>query len=269
MDENQLQEDVALDEDVEYVEETWIGEPPAAPAAALPVGQAPPDADREPPPPVPLFRSGLPRSLAYSSCTTLSEFLAAHAGDPFLLPLERRLSEVRLPPDDQSYFVAYPDLLYFVAVVGAHLPDTPAVLPLWMRIAAACPRAELRVVGDDDSAALERLLGSDTVDLDATELPVLFVFDEEWQLQAQWGPRPQAAEPSIDEWLAHHPQYETLVAAEAEGTIGPDGAQELLDLHYQLVLQMRIWYNSGLDAEGSAELRALLASLQGEADPAA
>ena len=58
-----------------------------------------------------------------------------------------------------------------------------------------------------------------------------------------------------------------LVEAEAAGTLTPDDGMALADLHNRLMLQMRIWYNSGLDAEGSAELRALLAALHDDAEP--
>jgi hypothetical protein len=240
---------------------------PAAVPASIPDAEAESEPARPARPPEPLISTPLPRALAFTVCPTLREFLAQHADDPELVPLERRLHEVRIPPDDQSFFATYPDTLHLVAVVNPHLPDTPAVLPLWVRMAAACPRAELRVVGDDSPVLLHRLLDDEVaLDLETLELPALLIFDDEWHLQAHWGPRPHAAEPSIDEWLAHHPDYERLVQAEAQGMISPNEIATLADLHMLLMLQMRIWYNSGLDMEGSAELHALLASLHDDTE---
>ena len=99
---------------------------------------------------------------------------------------------MRIPPDDQGFYASYPDTLHMAAVVNIHLPDTPAVLPLWVRLATACPRADLRVLNDDNLAPLQRLIGDEAaLDLETLELPALLIFDDEWQLQAHWGPRPR------------------------------------------------------------------------------
>ncbi len=235
------------------------------PSAALEQA-APPAHAAARPAPLPARPFHFPRLLACSACPTLHEYLARHDAAHGMALVQRRLGEVRLPPADQEFFAHYPETLHLVAVVSPHLPDTPAVLPLWARIAAACPRVDLRVLDEADGVLLDRILADEPHDLreavlEAMDQPLLLLFDAEWQLRAQWGPRPHAAEPSIDEWLAHHPRYETLSAADAEGTLTPEQADELAALADDLVLQMRLWYNSGLDAEGSAELRALFASL--------
>ena len=233
------------------------------PPATLPP-ELPPDA-----PPV-HARVALPMpdlgALAYTLCPTPAEFLRT-CEEPGASVLRRRIGEARIPAAVQVALVEYPDTINFLAVVGVGLPDTPVLLPLWMRIANAMPRAELRVVDERALPMLERLLGDDDdVELDSMELPMLLLFDEEWHYQGRWGPRPAAAEALLDGWLAQHPEYEALLDMEAvedaaEGAADADlGAWAALT--EALTLQMRIWYNSGLDADAAAEMHALLASLQ-------
>jgi len=222
-----------------------------------------------------------PLTLSYTWCPTVAEYLAMQVipGDVF----HCRLGEARLSTALQNVLVEFPDTLNLLAVLADGLPDLPGVLPLWIRLAEACPRAELRMAGEAQLPLLERLLGDDpTLSLDTLELPQLLVFDDEWHLIAHWGPRPQAAEPFLDDWLTQHPEYELLseaAAAELSGDpiepLNPDvlraakgkSVQDAFTaLNQQLMLQMRLWYNSGLDTECSAELHALFAALREESD---
>ncbi len=210
-------------------------------------------------------------ALAYILCPTADEYIA-QCEEPAAAVLRQRLREARIPADVQEAMVHYPDMVNFVALVGGGVPDTPSLLPLWIRIARAMPRADLRVVDEHSSPLLERLLGDDDdVNLDTIELPMFLVFDEEWHYQGRWGPRPAAAEALLDEWLAQHPEYEALAElADADGNGAPDFDEAEIGstpndwaaLHQLLILQMRIWYNSGLDADAATEILALLASLQ-------
>lgn len=205
--------------------------------------------------------ANLPRSVAFSRCPTIPEALARmEPADPLLL---RRMTETRLTATLQERCTDFPDPLLMLAVIGADLPDTIGVLPLWVALARACPRGELRVVGEEEYPLLERLLGGGETAFDpyALEMPVLLFLDEELQLQAQWGPRPQAAEAFVEEWLAQHPDFERLAEEESE-----EGIAAFAALNRNLGEQMRIWYNSGLDKAACDELEALLASLQSDAD---
>lgn len=202
----------------------------------------------------------LPRSVAYARCPSLYEVLQSEGKEyPLLLA---RMQEGRISPELQVRCSEFSDPLLMLAVVGLDVPDTVGVLPLWNQMAHSCPRAELRIVGDREMPLLERILnGESPLDLDALEVPLLLLLDEEFQVQAQWGPRPQAAEQYIEEWIARHPDFERL--AEDESV---EAGQAFAALGTDLTLHMRIWYNSGLDAECSAELDRLLANLQGDGD---
>lgn len=178
--------------------------------------------------------------------------------------LQRRYREVRLPADEQAFFAAYPDTLHFVAIVVEDTPDTVAVLPVLARIADASPRLDLHIVPDNDGpqrvdcqAVLDQL-GME-VAIDDLDLPLLLIFDEEWQLQEQWGPHPEAAAPYIDGWLERHPEYEALADDDT-----PEGQEKAAALLYPLVHELRIGYNSGVAAACAAEIRALLSRLQVE-----
>lgn len=199
------------------------------------------------------------RALAFSSSLTVEEYLAARPAMKRLFCARR--DEVRLPPAAQLFFCDYPDVLHFIALVNDALPETSVGVPVWARIAAACPRADLRLLADDDPAALEALINDPDAwaDLDGVELPQLLVFDEEWQLQARWGPRSPAADAALDEWMGRHPDFEPP----ADGA--PPGEQQAFAAMTQaLALEMRVWYNSGLDRECVEGIQALLASLQGD-----
>lgn len=236
--------------------EATPGAPPEATPDAIP--GAPP-ADFSPAP----FATNVPRAVHFTASPTWREYLAcANSGSDIV---RLRMGEVRLPAEDQACFNEYVEPLNLVAIVAAGMPETAAMLPVWVRIAEACPRADLRVIGDGDLRRLDLLLGDETqIDLETAELPTLLILDDEYLLQAQWGPRPQAAEALLDEWITQHPDLETLADSDE-----PRAQQTVAALLRDLTLQMRIWYNSGLDAQASAELRALLASLREEpAEPA-
>lgn len=207
-----------------------------------------------------VVHANLPRSVAFSRCPTVQEALARmEPADPLLL---RRMQEARLTPSLQERCTDFPDPLQMLAVIGADVPDTIGVFPLWAAMALAAPRGELRVVGEEEYFLLERLINGDgSFDAYALETPLLLILDEELQLQTQWGPRPHAAEPYVEEWLAHHPDFERLAEDESE-----EGAAAFATLNRNLGEQMRIWYNSGLDKAACEELEALLVSLQGEGD---
>ena len=198
------------------------------------------------------------RSLAFATSLSVAEYLAAR---PHLQRLFRaRRSEVRVSPEAQLFFIEYADTLHFVALVSDSLPETVVVVPVWARIADVCPRCDLRVLVDDgDPAALAAMLNDPDAlaDLDDAELPQLLVFDDEWQLQARWGPRPPAADALLDEWLALHPEFETL----GDGAT-TEAQRSLAELNQALTHEMRIWYNSGLDRECVQGVQALLAALQ-------
>lgn len=202
------------------------------------------------------------RSLAFTACLTVEEYLAPR---PDLRDLfGARRDEVRVPPAAQLFFAEYPDTLHFVALVNDVLSETVIVAPIWTRIADACPRADLRVLVDDgDPATLENMVNDPDAlaEFDGIELPQLLIFDDEWQLQARWGPRPPAAEAYLDEWLTRHPEFETL------GDVAtPEAQQSYADLNRALTYEMRIWYNSGLDRESVEGVRATLAALQDESE---
>lgn len=177
--------------------------------------------------------------------------------------LERRYAAVRISPTIQSYLSTYPLWLSWVLLVNNETPDTWMVLPIIQRLAELCPRIDLRILTDDaDMAALNDLVDDEInleEDLNEIEMPHLFVFDEEWNQQAQWGPRPQAAEERLDQWLTAHPDYEPLLADD-----DIDDPERLEALIIALTDQMRIWYNDDLTAACAAEISAILEDLQSE-----
>ena len=94
--------------------------------------------------------------------------------------------------------------------------------------------------------------------LEEWDLPQFLVFDEDWELVAQWGPRPDAAEAKLDAWLRKHPEYEALGEEET-----PAAQQQYATWAQELVYEMRTWYNSGLTKACLDEWRDLLVSLLG------
>lgn len=196
---------------------------------------------------------------AFTSGLTFREYLAHLPPDQRHF-LGRRYEMVRLDPDTQSFLTTYPLWLYLVLLVSEDAPDTMMVLPIVQRMAESSPRIDLRIVSDEaDLLALNELL-EDEIDLEEDlaeiELPMLFFFDEEWNQQAQWGARPEAAEERLDAWLTAHPDYEMLLSEETN-----EASDRLETLTSALTNQMRLWYNDDLTMACIREIRMVLEDL--------
>jgi hypothetical protein len=200
------------------------------------------------------------KAIPFTTSLTFEEFLEQ---SPHLaLRLRKRLGEIRIGRDDQTYFTIYPELLNCLILLSEEGPETLVVTPVLVRTLSSCPRCLLHIVRDtDDLAPLTRLLEEQGLAgaLNEADPPMLFVFDEEWNYRGQWGPHPQDAERYLDEWFVRYPEYETL--ADRDEGADPAGYAELLE---QLTHEMRVWYNSGLNQACVRELRMLLASLLAE-----
>lgn len=199
---------------------------------------------------------------AFTSGQTLRDYLARFSPDQ-RLALARRYEAVRVPVDVQSTLATYPIWLYWVLLVSDDTPDTLMVLPIVQRLAELSPRIDLRILSDEaDLSALNALLEDETdleEDLAEIDLPRLFIFDEEWNQQAQWGPRPEAAEDRLDEWLAAHPDYEQLLAE--DDTEDPERLEQLIA---DLTAQMRLWYNDDLTNACISEIMAMVNDLNND-----
>jgi hypothetical protein len=195
---------------------------------------------------------------AFTTGLTVTEFLALTSSLAKLV--HQRCNELRIPTPIQDYFVNYPDQLNFALLVSEEAPETPIILPLWMRIAQLSSRFTLRIFRDTDNLNLLNQI-IEEVDLNEEvgelELPICFLFDEEWNQQSQWGPHAQAAEPFLDQWFEQHSEYEALAEDET-----PEAQRKYLALINDLIYQMRVWYNSDLDRATMQELRDLFARLR-------
>ncbi len=188
------------------------------------------------------------------------------------LPLETRhfmrcrAAWTRLSPEDQAFFATYPLEIRMVILVSDEMPDSMLVTPVIHRIAQSGPRLSLSIVCDDmDLVPLNEMLEEMDLatDLEEVDLPLLFLFDEEWHQVGTWGPRPRAAEERLEAWMAANPSYARLLAQEGEADTA-----ELHRLMAELIAQMSLWYNDDLTQATVDEIRELLAALvgNGEAD---
>jgi hypothetical protein len=204
------------------------------------------------------------KTFTVTSALSFHEYLATLSVEQRQL-MQTRLSEVRLPVDSQEFLLAYPDTLNLLVLVSDETPETLIVLPILERMVAAAPRLVLRVVRDtDDLSLLETAVEELELDEESElDLPILFIFDEEWCWQTQWGPQPEAAEAYLEEWLEANPTYERL--AESDNLEDQDTYWQLTD---QLLYEMRMWYNSTLDQACIREVCTLLQTLvtEDEAD---
>lgn len=196
------------------------------------------------------------KAFAFTSTMTVREYIDSRPNHRQLM--QTRTTEVRLPTTVQEFLITYPDILNFLLIVSDDAPETAIVLPIIQRIVAASARFVLHIVRDtDDLSLLETLIDDlDISDESDTDLPLLLIFDEEWNWREQWGPRPEAAETSFDNWLEAHPEFEQL----ADGETAEAQAAYLL-LTAELLQEMRVWYNSGLDNECINEIVSLLETL--------
>ena len=265
LDEDQPDEDEQLDEDeLDRDFESIFAAAAAAVTATAAVAVV--EAEAVVGSPLPVRPAAPPRPilvrdkmLTYLSLPVFSEF--ANLGSAYGELLEMRYAEVRLPADLQELVTRFPDIIHIVAVVTEGDPDTAAVLPILARLVDASVRLDMRIVEDEDEDSLRPLvLLLPELDiaaaLDEWDLPQVFLFDEEWEVQAQWGPRPVAADASVEAWLAAHPDYETL-----EGEESPAAVAAHAELTHSLLYEMRVWYNSGLTRDCLDEWRDLLTGL--------
>lgn len=195
--------------------------------------------------------------IAFERCLTFAEYCAAQ-GDRGRL-LEMRYAESRLAPTFQQAMTIYGEWLNVVTVVTDEDPDTIAVLPVIARLTDAAPRIQLRVLPEaGDLTPLATLLPDLDV-LSAIEewvLPQFLIFDDEWELQAQWGPRPAQVEGNLAAWLNRYPDYEML--ADDESMVAQ---QRYSALTTALTYEMRVWYNSSMAVACQKEFCELLATL--------
>lgn len=207
--------------------------------------------------PVPLHH----KSLAVTAGLSFAEYLVAY---PDAAPtLRSRRQEVRISPDDQLFLATYPDWLHLMVVVEAESPDTYILLPLLARLVETSSRLSLRILTtDDDLTALAGLVEEvDLLDEDADlDFPLLLVFDEEWEVSTQWGPRPQLADTYLDRWMEAHDDYAALMDLD-EDDITPAEEDQLAELTQRLYHEMRMWYAKDVDQAAVTEIRTLLADL--------
>jgi len=204
----------------------------------------------------------LDKMLAFNHCQTFSMFVAGQANHGRLLT--QRYAETRLLPAVQDGMAHYPDTLSILAIVDGEDPDTVAVLPIIARLIDSAPSIQLRVLADEeDPSALAMLLPDLDVNLALEEwdLPQFIIFDEDWEMQGQWGPRPTATERNLETWLSRYPDYELLGEDDSES-----GLARFTELTERLVQEMRIWYNSGLSADCQTEFCSVLTALQAPDD---
>lgn len=192
---------------------------------------------------------------AFTSGLSFKEYGALVAPDMGKM-LRQRLASTRLQPDDQTYFAEYPNWVHLILLASEETPDTTMVAPIVQRIAESGPRFDFRIVPDVTDLSLLNDILDDELDLDedlaGLELPVLFIFDEEWNQVGQWGPRPQTAEERLDGWLAANPAYENLLNEDV------DDSDELDRLFDELTHLMGFWYNTDLTDACVAEIRQVL-----------
>ncbi|MBO9392455.1 thioredoxin family protein [Caldilinea sp.] len=199
--------------------------------------------------------------LAFEQCLTFQEYCELQEERNRLLTM--RYAETRLTPAVQLALNAYEAPLNILAVVTDEDPDTIAVLPIIARMVDASPRMQLHILSEsDDLMPLAALLpGVDVLNIvEEWVLPQFLVFDDEWELQAQWGPRPAQAEGNLNEWLSRYPEYEKLADDES-----PVAQRQYAALTTALTYEMRLWYNSSLATACQQEFcDVLLALLQSE-----
>jgi hypothetical protein len=184
------------------------------------------------------------KQLAFGRCLAFAEYCELQGERGRLL--EIRYGETRLTPAAQFTLNTCPEILRVLAVVTDEDPDTFAVLPVIARLIDVSPRVRLGILSEEGDLSPLTILLPATDALSAVEewvLPQFLIFDEEWELQAQWGPRPTAGERNLAQWLDRYPEYDALADDESSS-----GQQRYAALTNALTQEMRLWYNSSLAA---------------------
>lgn len=201
------------------------------------------------------------KSFAFTSTLTVNEYLDSNP--PYLSLIKIRRQEVRATAETQEYLINYPDILNFLLIVSEDAPETAIILPIIEHVITMSPRFILRIASDSEDLSMieEAVEDLDLSDESDTDLPLLLIFDEEWNWRDQWGPRPEAAESPFDSWLENHLEFDQLSDAETD-----EEQSAFAALTTELLLEMRVWYNSGLDQACINELQSLLESFGDDDD---
>ena len=190
--------------------------------------------------------SGHEEALSLLRAASYQEYLSAHPG--LSRTMRARDREIRLGADDQYFFSAFTDPIHFVVVASPTHRDTAIIVPLLEHVRRCLPRGSFCVVEPDRWAKFARrtqVVPLSLRDLQAAELPHLFVLDGQLGYLGEWGPQPEAFDSYLQAWMAEENG--------GDATLPQLGTADSIPLHV-----IRMWYNSGLNVDCAAEIRSLL-----------
>jgi hypothetical protein len=164
----------------------------------------------------------------------------------------RRLSEVKLTPDDCAFFARFTVPLHALVMTEDWCGDSVMNLPILARIVEVAPGMDLRIWVRAQSPELNEYYQARGI----AGIPVLTLLDADWIEIGTWVERPQPAHAPIGEWLAAHPEVAAL--REATDLSPEEKGARFRQVTAGLLAEMEAWYERGLQQATMDEIKTLL-----------
>ena len=180
---------------------------------------------------------------------TLSEFITEMSHNQ--VAMRRRLTEVKLAPDDRHYFNQISQTIHVSVVTEDWCGDSLMNLPILARIVEAAPQMDLRIFVRSETAELT----DHFAELGITQIPIVTFLDLNFKEIGTWVERSQAAHGRLEEWIAGHPD---VMEALSDPGLSMEEQHRLFEEQFSdFMVDMEVWYTEELQQATVDEIKAL------------
>ena len=165
--------------------------------------------------------------------------------------MTRRLASVQLTSAERSAFARYPRRMHVLVMTEDWCGDALMNVPIVARIGEALPDADLRVFVRAAAPELNAYYTGRGV----TRIPVISFLRQDFRELGAWVERPRTADIRRSEWMTAHPDF---MLGKNPAELAPEERLQRMRLLMELMTEMAAWYDSGVQADTVAEIRALL-----------
>ena len=173
--------------------------------------------------------------------------------------MARRLASVQLTPAEREALARYDGVRHVLVMTEDWCGDAVMNLPIVARIVEALPDADLRVFVRPAAPELNAYYADQGV----SHIPVVSFLQEDFRELGVWVERSRSADARRTEWMAGHPD---LVVSKPPAELTLEERQQRMRLFMGLMTEMEHWYDSGIQSDTVAEMRALLDGAVAESD---
>lgn len=181
---------------------------------------------------------------------SLAEFIGRL--ETFQSEMQRRVNDLRVTSAEFQKLRAFSQVRKILVMTEGWCLDSLMNVPILAKIAEASPNIEMKLIFRSEYPELRQYFSEKGYD----NIPLCWIMKEDYSFCGVWVERPQSAYRMLGEWKDNHPDFlkihsdSTLSSEEKKIRLKP-----LLD---QLMDEMWNWYDTGLQADTSREIQAIL-----------